>query len=113
MLHDQWGPLPPAIRPVMRRAPYFAPTLGQLLRNLEKAGFRLLAWQDTTAHVLAYMRELQDGQLEQRLKSAATATDRGRYQQLLFYRKVYVEALGTQGSRTGVLVAERNQVIGS
>jgi SAM-dependent methyltransferase len=61
VLHDQWGPLPPAMRPVMRIAPYFAPALGQLLRHLERAGFRLLAWQDTTAQVLAYMQERRDG----------------------------------------------------
>jgi SAM-dependent methyltransferase len=113
VLHDQWGPLPPAMRPVMRRAPYFAPTLGQLIRHLERAGFRLLAWQDTTAQVLAYMQERQDGRLEQRLKSATTSDERGRYQRLLFFRDAYVEALGTQGSRTGVLVAERKQIIRS
>jgi SAM-dependent methyltransferase len=111
VLHDQWGPLPPAMRPVMRRAPYFAPTFGQLLRHLERAGFRLLTWQDTTSQTLAYMRERRDDRLEHRLKSATTAADRSRYQQLLFFRKVYVEALGAQGSRTGVLVAERKQMI--
>jgi ubiquinone/menaquinone biosynthesis C-methylase UbiE len=113
VLHDQWGPLPPAMRPMRRMAPYFAPSLGQLLRHLEGAGLRLLAWQDTTAETLAYMKELQDGRLEQRLKSVTTAGNRNRYQRLLFFRKVYVEALGTQGSRTGVLIAERKQIIGS
>ena len=35
VLHDQPGPLPPAMRPVTRRAPYIAPTLPQLMRYVE------------------------------------------------------------------------------
>jgi cyclopropane fatty-acyl-phospholipid synthase-like methyltransferase len=108
VLNDQFG-LPDAMRPVMRRAPYFAPTLGQLLRYLEPAGFRLLAWQDTTAQTLAYMQQRQDGRLEQALQSAATAADRKRYQRALELRDGYVEALSAQGSRTGVLVGERKR----
>jgi cyclopropane fatty-acyl-phospholipid synthase-like methyltransferase len=110
VLHDQWG-LPPAMRPVMRRAPYFAPTLGQLLRHLERAGFRLLAWQDTTAQTLAYMQQPRNGRLDQQVKSATTGADRKRYQRSLQLRDAYVEALSVQGSRTGVLVAERKQKI--
>ncbi len=112
VLHDQWG-LPPAMRPVMRRAPCFAPALGQLLRHLERAGFRLLAWQDTTAQTLAYMQEPRNGRLEQQLESAATAADRKRYQRGLRLRNAYVEALSAQGSRTGIVVAERKQIMPS
>lgn len=66
------------MRPAARRAPYFAPTLRQLLRYLHYAGFRLLAWQDTTAQTLGYMQERGDGRLERQLKSAAIAADRKR-----------------------------------
>jgi cyclopropane fatty-acyl-phospholipid synthase-like methyltransferase len=108
VLHDQFG-LPPAMRPVMRRAPYFAPTLGKLLRYLEHAGFRLLAWQDTTTQTLAYMQQRQDGRLERALESATTAAERERYKRALRLRDAYVEALSAQGSRTGVLVGERSR----
>jgi cyclopropane fatty-acyl-phospholipid synthase-like methyltransferase len=112
VLHDQLL-LPPAMRPVRRRVPYFAPTLTQLLRYLENAGFRLLAWQDTTAQTLAYMQQRQKGRLEQALQSATTAADRRRYQRSLQLRNAYVEALSFQGSRTGVLIGERKQIVGS
>jgi|SRR5579875_1397612 SAM-dependent methyltransferase len=104
VLHDQLG-LPPAMRPVVRRAPYFAPTLAQLLRHLEWAGFRLLAWQDTTAQTVAYMRQRGDRRAQRQSKSA-TAVDE-RYQPAIQLRDAYLEALTVQGSRTGVLVAGR------
>jgi len=79
-----------------------------LLRNpVDQAGLRLLAWQDTTDQVVAYMRERGDGRLEQQLKSATSADQRKRYQRALLLRGAYLEALSSQGSRTGVLVAER------
>src|SRR5262249_37472762 len=112
VLHDQFG-LPPAMRPVTRRAPYFASTLGQLLRYLEHAGFRLLAWQDTTTQTLAYMQRRQGGRLERALQSATTAAERMLYKRSLQLRDAYVEALSAQGSRTGVLLAGRKQIIGS
>jgi len=108
VLHDQWG-LPPAMRPVMRRAPYFAPTLGLLVRHLERARLRLLVWQDTTAQVLRYMRERGDGRLERQLKAASTAAERKHYQRALLLRDAYEKALGAQGSRAAVLVAERTR----
>jgi hypothetical protein len=90
----------------MRRAPYFAPTFGQLLRHLGRAGFRLLAWQDTMAQTLAYMQR-GVGRLEEQLRSAATVADRQRYQRALQLRDAHLVALRDQGSRTGILVAER------
>ncbi len=108
VLHDQWG-LPAAMRPVMRRAPYFALTLRLLVRHLERARLRLLAWQDTTAQVLAYMRERSDGRLEQQLKAAATVAERKHYQRALLLRDAYEKALSAQGSRTAVLVVERTR----
>jgi cyclopropane fatty-acyl-phospholipid synthase-like methyltransferase len=109
VLHDQWG-LPSAMRPVMRRAPYFAPTLGALVRHLERTRLRLLVWQDTTAQVLSYMRERGDGRLEHQLKTAPTIAERKHYQRALQLRDAYVQALSSQGSRTAVLVAYRTQI---
>src|SRR5215813_12587436 len=64
VLHDQLGPLPPAMRSVTRRAPYIAPALPQLLRYIEGAGFRVLTWRDTTDTALAYMQERREGLLQ-------------------------------------------------
>src|SRR5262249_18212740 len=61
VLHDQLGPLPPAMRSVTRRAPYIAPALPQLLRYIEGARFRVLTWRDTTDTALAYMQERREG----------------------------------------------------
>jgi len=36
VMHDHIGPLPPAMRPVTRRAPYIAPSLPQMLRYIER-----------------------------------------------------------------------------
>ncbi len=108
VLHDQWG-LPPAMRTVMRRAPYFSPTLRQLLSHLERAGFRLLAWQDTTGQTLAYMQERGNGRSVPQVNSV-TAADRSRFQRALQLRDAYVKALKIQGSRTAVLVARREEI---
>jgi SAM-dependent methyltransferase len=53
VLHDMPGPLPRSMGAATRRAPYFAPTLPQLIRHVEAAGLRLLTWRDTTPLVLA------------------------------------------------------------
>jgi hypothetical protein len=68
----------------------------------------LLAWQDTTSQILAWMQQ-QNGRLEQALRSATAAADRRRYQRALHLRNAYVEALSSQGSRTGLLVGERKR----
>jgi cyclopropane fatty-acyl-phospholipid synthase-like methyltransferase len=105
VLHDQPGPLPPAMRPVTRRAPYIAPTLPQLLRYVEGAGFRVLTWRDTTDTVLTYMQ----GRREELLQSVEQGprAARHRRQRRLAMITAYIEALGTQGSRTGLLIARR------
>ncbi len=97
------------MRTVMRRAPYFSPTLRQLLGHLERAGFRLLAWQDTTAQTLAYMQERGNGRSVPQVNSV-TAADRSRFQRALQLRDAYVNALKIQGSRTAVLVARREKI---
>jgi ubiquinone/menaquinone biosynthesis C-methylase UbiE len=105
VLHDQMGPLPPAMRSVTRRAPYIAPTLPQLLRYVEGAGFRVLTWRDTTDMVLTYMQgrraELLPG------VERGTRVARLRRQRRLTMLTAYIEALGQQGSRTGILIARR------
>jgi SAM-dependent methyltransferase len=105
VLHDQLGPLPPAMRPVTRRAPYIAPSLPQLVRYVERAGYRVLTWRDTTDTVLTYMQgrraELLPG------VERGTPAARRRRQRRLAMLTAYLEALGQQGSRTGLLIARR------
>jgi SAM-dependent methyltransferase len=105
VLHDQPGPLPPAMRSVTRRAPYIAPTLPQLLRFVEGAGFRVLTWRDTTETVLTHMQ----GRREELLQGVerGTRAARQRRQRRRALLTAYMEALGQQGSRTGLLIARR------
>jgi hypothetical protein len=98
VLHDQPGPLPPAMRPVTRRAPYIAPTLPQLVRYVEGAGFRVLTWRDTTETVLTYLQGRRE-ELRQGLERGTRAA-RHRRQRRLTMLTAYMEALGQQGSRT-------------
>jgi SAM-dependent methyltransferase len=105
VLHDQMGPLPPAMRPVTRRAPYIAPTLPQLLRYIEGAGFRVLTWRDTTDTVLTYMQG-RSADLQQGVERGTQVAQRRRQRRLAMLT-AYIEALGTQGSRTGLLIARR------
>src|SRR5262244_1321230 len=97
VLHDQMGPLPPAMRPVTRRAPYIAPALPQLLRYVERAGYRVLTWRDTTDMVLTYMQ----GRREDLLQGMERGTRAARRQRRLAMITAYIEALGQQGSCTG------------
>src|SRR5215831_9865537 len=105
VLHDQLGPLPPAMRSVTRRAPYIAPALPQLLRYIEGAGFRVLTWRDTTDTALAYVQERREGLL-QGVERGTRAAQR-RHQRRLAMITAYIEALGKQGRRTGILIARR------
>jgi SAM-dependent methyltransferase len=105
VLHDQLGPLPPAMRPVTRRAPYIAPTLPQLVRYVEGAGFRVLTWRDTTDMVLMYMQERSTALLPG--VERGTRAARQRRQRRLAMLTAYIDALGRQGSRTGLLIARR------
>src|SRR5712691_2806492 len=105
VLHDQLGPLPPAMRSVTRRAPYIAPALPQLLRYVEGAGFRVLTWRDTTATVLTYMQGRREGLLQG--VERGTRAGQRRHQRRLAMLTAYIEALGKQGSRTGILIARR------
>ena len=103
VVHDQMGPLPPAMRPMTRRVPYIAPSLPQLLRYVEGAGLRVLTWRDTTVHVLEYF-----DQMKRALSKAPPQAegDRGGS----WWRAAvdgYVETLAKRGGRTGILTARR------
>src|SRR5262245_16023923 len=95
VLHDQPGPLPPAMRPVTRRAPYSAPTLPQLVRYVEGAGYRVLTWRDTTETVLTHMQ----GRREELLQGVerGTRAARQRRQRRLANLTAHQEALGQPG----------------
>jgi SAM-dependent methyltransferase len=105
VLHDQLGPLPPAMRPVTRRAPYIAPALAQLVRYVEGAGFRVLTWRDTTETVLTHMHGRRE-ELLQGVERGSRAA-RQRRQRRLAMLTAYLEALGQQGSCTGLCIARR------
>ncbi len=100
VLHDQLGPLPRAMQVVRRRAPYYALPLDALVRQLEAADFRVLSWQETTPHVLAYFQEI-DRKVGPRERGMA-----GGFLEML---DAYLEALGSAEGRTGLLVARREE----
>jgi len=106
VLHDQMGPLLRAMLPAKRAAPYVAPTLTQLIRVVESAGFRLEFWRDTTAAVLDFFYD--------RRQLAATfnvpsidGPDRQRARQGLALLAGYIETLESPAGRTGILIARR------
>ena len=106
MLHDQIGPLPPAMLPAKRAAPYLAPSITQLIRIIEAAGFRLALWHDTTQQVLEYFYE------RRKLASAFDASsisgpDGQRARQGLALLAGYIETLESPAGRTGILIARR------
>jgi SAM-dependent methyltransferase len=101
VMHDQTGPLPPAMRPVMRQAPYIAPSLPQLIRYVEDAGLRMLTWRDTTSIVVDYFLEMRN------LVLGDSAPADGRRETGIPILDGYIETLAHLGGRTGCLVARR------
>lgn len=101
VMHEQMGPLPPAMRPVARRSPYIAPSLIQTLRYMGRAGFRLLVWHDTTRTVLNWFETRRAGLVRRRDETE------DRYRRRLVPFTAYAQALGEQGSQTGIVIAER------
>jgi ubiquinone/menaquinone biosynthesis C-methylase UbiE len=95
VMHEQTGPLPKAMQPVMRQAPYLAPSLPQLIRYVEGAGLRLLTWRDTTEPVLDHFLGLR-----------SMLTDDAHPMSALL--DGYIETLANLGGRTGILVAKRD-----
>jgi ubiquinone/menaquinone biosynthesis C-methylase UbiE len=103
VMHDQTGPLPPAMRPLMRRAPYIAPSLPQLLRYVEGAGLRVLTWKDTTDVVLEYFLRMRDVVLD-----ASEPPDSRRATGIPLL-DAYIETLRDHDGRTGALIARRRR----
>jgi SAM-dependent methyltransferase len=101
VMHDQTGPLPPAMRPVMRQAPYIAPSLPQLIRYVEDAGLRMLTWRDTTSIVVDYFLAMRN------LVLGDSAPADGRRETGIPILDGYIETLAHLGGRTGCLVARR------
>jgi len=101
VMHEQAGPLPPAMRPLMRSAPYVAPGLPQLLRYVENAGLHVLTWRDTTEVVLEYFLRMRNVVLD---SSAAGDTRRETGIPLL---DAYITTLRDLDGRTGALIARR------
>jgi ubiquinone/menaquinone biosynthesis C-methylase UbiE len=105
VLHDQLGPLPAAMRPAKRAAPYVALSLPQMIRVIESAGFRLESWRDTTAHTLEWFHRLR----ERLASSPPSTTDGGGTRDPLGSAILdgYVETLESPAGRTGILIARR------
>jgi ubiquinone/menaquinone biosynthesis C-methylase UbiE len=101
VMHEQTGPLPRAMRPVMREAPYIAPSLPQLIRYVEDAGLRLLTWRDTTNVVLGYFLKMRNLVLD-----APEPLDSPRETGIPILDG-YIETLAQLRGRTGVLIARR------
>jgi SAM-dependent methyltransferase len=107
VMHDQSGPLPKAMAPVTREAPFIAPTLPQLVRYVEGPGLRLLGWRDTSGRVLAYWRQVK-AQLEQRAALTSTGGTISPWRaRMIATAAAYIETLAERDGRTGILVAER------
>ena len=101
VMHEQTGPLPKAMRPVTRQAPYIAPSLPQLLRYVEGAGLRVLTWRDSTQYVLDYFLGLR-ALLADAPSSDASGDQRAQGAVVL---DAYIETLQRLGGRTGTLIA--------
>jgi ubiquinone/menaquinone biosynthesis C-methylase UbiE len=108
VMHEQTGPLPKAMLPVRRRAPYIAPSFPQLIRYVEGAGLRVLTWRDTTKIVLEYflrMRALVGDAPE----PAPDFPGRRQRNVGLTFLEAYIETLANLGGRTGILVARSRE----
>ena len=106
-MHDQMGPLPKAMAPATRNAPFVAPSLPQLIRYVEAAGLRLTTWQDSTARIVAYFQ-----QVKARLGPPDAQPDPEAHPWREWIRTTtdaYLATLDTLGGRTGIMVAERQR----
>jgi ubiquinone/menaquinone biosynthesis C-methylase UbiE len=101
VMHEQTGPLPASMRPLMRQAPYVAPSLPQLIRYIETAGLQLLTWRDTTPVVVDYFLAMRDLVLKE------VEPRDSRRQTGIPLLDAYLETLSERGGRTGMLVARR------
>jgi SAM-dependent methyltransferase len=108
VMHEQLGPLPEAMRPVTRQAPYIAPSLPQLIRYVDEAGLRVLSWRDTTPRVLEYFHTIRT-RLLTALANAPQSEGGPWREQGQAILNAYIETLSKLGGRTGILVANRSE----
>jgi SAM-dependent methyltransferase len=101
VMHEQIGPLPAAMTPAKRQAPYIAPSLPQLIRYIENARLRLLTWRDSTAVALDYFLGMRD------LVLGASEPVESRRETGVPILDGYLETFAHLHGRTGVLVARR------
>ena len=107
VMHDQTGPLPKAMAPATRNAPFVAPSLPQMIRYVEAAGLRLTTWQDSTARIVAYFQ-----QVKARLGPPDAESDQEAHPWREWIRTTtdaYLATLDTLGGRTGIMVVERQR----
>jgi SAM-dependent methyltransferase len=104
VMHEQAGPLPRAMRPVMREAPYFAPPLPRLIGYIEDAGLRMLTWRDTTRFAVEYFQSMRDLLLGE---GGAPESDGKTGIPIL---DGYLETFAELNGRTGLLVASRTEL---
>ena len=108
VMHEQLGPLPDAMRPVTRQAPYIAPSLPQLIRYVDDAGLRVLTWRDTTPRVVEYFEKIQSRLLA--AVGGSTQEQGGPWREHgMAILNAYIETLSKLGGRTGILVAKRSE----
>jgi hypothetical protein len=94
------------MEPVTFGAPFIAPTLTELIELLEGAGLRLLRWQDSTAQVVAFFRQVQDGLQRSSAAKPGGSGDSWR-EWIERTARAYLETLTDLEGRTGLFVAER------
>lgn len=105
VMHDQMGPLPKAMAPATRNAPFIALPLPQLIRYVEAAGLRLRTWQDSTAQIVASFQQLR----ARYFPPGAPPDDESRPWRMWVRvtTDAYLTTLDELGGRTGILIAER------
>lgn len=106
VLHDQMGPLPRAMLPAKRAAPYVAPSFSQLIRIVEKASLRLELWRDTTSAVLEFFHDRRRLASSFNLSRESDRSGRRELQGLALLAG-YIETLESPDGRTGILIARR------
>jgi ubiquinone/menaquinone biosynthesis C-methylase UbiE len=106
VMHDQMGPLAKAMAPATRHAPFIAPSLPQLIRYVEAAGLRLMTWKDSTARIVAYFQQTQARLGPPEADGAAHSWRRW----IRITTDAYLTTLAEPGGRTGLVVAQRQEV---
>ena len=109
VMHDQMGPLPKAMEPATRGAPFIAPSLTELIEFVEGAGLRVLRWQDSSRHVVEYFRQIKAG--IDRSEAGQDGRPRPWRERVAAMVGAYIETLANLGGRTGILIAQRQRPV--